>query len=91
MVREEHRLRVFESRVLRRIFGPKRDKMKDCWIELHNKELHNLHSSPSVIRMVKSRRMRWAGYIARMGGKEEFMWVTGGNGRKKETIRKMKT
>jgi hypothetical protein len=56
--REEHRLRVFENRVLRRIFGPKRDEVTGEWRKLHNKELHNLYSSPSIIRMIKSRRMR---------------------------------
>jgi hypothetical protein len=67
---EEHRLRVFENRVLRRIFGPKRDKVTGGWSKLHNEELHNLYSSPSKIRMMKSRTMRWAGQIARMGKAE---------------------
>jgi hypothetical protein len=65
-VREEHRLRVFENRVLRRIFGPKRDEVTRGWRKLHNEELHNLYSSPSIIRMIKPRRMRWAGLVARM-------------------------
>jgi hypothetical protein len=65
--REEHRLRVFENRVLRRIFGPKRDEVTGGWRKLHNEELHNLYSSPSIIRMIKSRRMRWAGHVARIG------------------------
>jgi hypothetical protein len=60
-LREEQRLRLFENRVLRRIFGPKRDKVTGDWRKLHNEELHNLYSSPSIIRMIKSRRMRWAG------------------------------
>jgi hypothetical protein len=64
--REEHRLRVFENRVLRRIFGPKRDEVKGEWSKLHIEELHNLYSSPDIIRQVKSRRMRWEGYVARM-------------------------
>jgi hypothetical protein len=55
------------NRVLRRIFGPKRDEVTGGWRKLHNEELHNLYSSPSIIRMIKSRRMRWAGYVARMG------------------------
>jgi hypothetical protein len=63
-VREEHTLRVFENRVLRRIFGPKRDGVTGGWRKLHNKELHNLYSSPSIIRIKKSRRMRWAGHVA---------------------------
>jgi hypothetical protein len=58
---------VFENRVLRRIFGRKRDEVIRDWRKLHNEELHNLYSSPSIIRMIKSRRMRWAGYVARMG------------------------
>jgi hypothetical protein len=57
-VRDEHKLRVFENRVLRRIFGPKRDGVTGGWRELHNEELHNLYSSPSIIRIIKSRRMR---------------------------------
>jgi hypothetical protein len=64
MLKEGHRLRVFENRLLRMIFGPKRDKMKCCRIELHTEELHNLYSLPSVVRIVKSRRMRWARHIA---------------------------
>jgi hypothetical protein len=68
-LREEHRLRVFENRVLRTIFGPKRDEVIGGWRKLHNEELHNLYSSPStsIIRMIKSRRIRWAGHVARMG------------------------
>jgi hypothetical protein len=60
---------VFENRVLRRIFGPKRDEVTGEWRKLHNKELHDLYSSPSVIRIIKWRRMRWAGHVARMGEK----------------------
>jgi hypothetical protein len=58
---------VFENRVLRRIFGPKRDEVTGEWKKLHNEELHNVYSSPDIIRQVKSRRMRWAGHVARMG------------------------
>jgi hypothetical protein len=58
---------VFENRVLRRMFGPKRDEVMGEWRKLHNEELHNLYSSPDIIRHVKSRRMRWAGHVARMG------------------------
>jgi hypothetical protein len=68
-LREEHRLRVFENRVLREIFGPKRDEAIGGWRKLHNEELHNLYFSPSIIRMIKSRRMRWSGHVARMGEK----------------------
>jgi hypothetical protein len=60
---------VFENRVLRRIFGPKRDGAKRGWRKLHNEELHNLYSSPSIFSIIKSRRMRWAGHVARMGKK----------------------
>jgi hypothetical protein len=63
-VREEHKLRVFGKRVLRRIFGPKRDGVSGGWRKLHNEELHNLYSSPSIIRIIKSRRMRWMGNVA---------------------------
>jgi hypothetical protein len=63
-LREEHRLRVFENRILRRIFRPKRDEVKGGRRKLHNEELHNLYASPSRIRMIKPRRMRWAGHVA---------------------------
>jgi hypothetical protein len=65
-LREENRLRVFENRVLRRIFGPKRDEVAGLR-KLHKEELHILYSSPNIIRQIKSRRMRWAGHVARMG------------------------
>jgi hypothetical protein len=65
-LREEHRLRVFENRVLRRIFGPKRDEGTGGWKKLHNEELHGLYSSPSSTRVFKARRMRWAGHVVRM-------------------------
>jgi hypothetical protein len=66
-VREEHRLRVFENRVLRRIFGTKKDGETGERRKLHNMELHILYSSPNIIRNIKSRRMRWAGHVTRMG------------------------
>jgi hypothetical protein len=68
-LREEHRLRVFENRVLRSIFGPKRDEVTGEWRNLHNKKLRDLYSSPSLIRIIKSRRMRWAFHVARIGEK----------------------
>jgi hypothetical protein len=70
-LREEHRLGVFENRVLRRIFGPKRDEVTGEWRKLHNEKLRDLYSSPSIIRIIKSRRMRWEGHVTRMGGEEE--------------------
>ncbi|KAJ4450227.1 hypothetical protein ANN_01646 [Periplaneta americana] len=66
-LREEHRLRVFENKVLRTIFGAKRDEVTGEWRKLHNTELHSLHSSPDIIRNIKSRCLRWAGHVARMG------------------------
>jgi hypothetical protein len=60
-LREEHRQRVFENRVLWRIFGSKRDEVSGGWRKLHDEELHNLYFSPSIFRMIKSRRMKWAG------------------------------
>jgi hypothetical protein len=68
-LREEHKLRVFENRVLRRIFVPKCDGVTGRWRKLHNEELHNLYFSPSIIRIIKSMRMKWAGHVARMGEK----------------------
>jgi hypothetical protein len=65
-LREEHRLRVFENRVLKRIFGSKRDDVTGGWRQLYNEELHNLYSSPSIIRMIKSKERRWAGHVARI-------------------------
>jgi hypothetical protein len=67
-LKEEHRLRVFEVRVLRGIFGPKRDEVTGEWRKMHSGELHNLYSSPGIIRQIKSRRMSWVGHVARMGG-----------------------
>jgi hypothetical protein len=66
-LREEHRLKVFENRVLRIIFGPEKDEVKGEWRKLHSTELHNLYSSPDVIRQIKSRRMRSAEHVACMG------------------------
>jgi hypothetical protein len=65
-LREECRLRVYENRVLRRVFGPKRDEVTGEWRKLHNVELNDLYSLPNIVRVVKSRRMRWAGHVARM-------------------------
>jgi hypothetical protein len=67
ILREEHGLRVFENRVLRRLFGPKRDEVTGEWRKLHNGELYNLYSSPDIIRQIKLTRIRWAVHMARMG------------------------
>jgi hypothetical protein len=74
---EEQRLRVFENRLLRRIFGPKRDQATGEWRKLHNEELNSLYSSPNIIRVIKLGRMRWAGYVTCMGKREVhigFCW-----------------
>jgi hypothetical protein len=67
MLNEKHRLRVFENRVLRRILGPKRVEVVGGWGKLHNEELHSLYSSPDIIRVIKSKRMRWAWHVVHMG------------------------
>ena len=66
-LRVERKLRVFENRVLRRIFRPRRDEVTGEWRKLHNEELNDLYSSPNIVRVIKSRRMRWAGHVARVG------------------------
>ena len=66
-LREERKLRVFENMVLRRIFVPRRDEVTGEWRRLHNEELNDFYSSPNIVRVIKSRRMRWAGHVARMG------------------------
>ena len=66
-LREERKLKVFENMVLRRIFGPRRDEVTGEWRRLHNEELNDFYSSPNIVRVIESRRMRWAGYVARMG------------------------
>jgi hypothetical protein len=72
-LREEHRLRVFENRVLKRIFGPKREE-DGSWRKLHNDELHSLYSSPNIVRVIKLRRMRWAG-MWHAWGRRGVYWV----------------
>jgi hypothetical protein len=69
IVREEHKLRLFQNRVLRRIFGLKRNEAMEGLRKLHNEELRDLYSSPSIIRIIKSRRVKWEGHIARLGNK----------------------
>ena len=76
-LREESRLRVFENRILRRIFGPKRDENGE-WRRLHNEELHSLFRSPNIVRVITSTRLRWAGHVARMEeGRSAFKILTG--------------
>jgi hypothetical protein len=67
LLREELRLRVFKNKVLMRVFGPKKDKATGVWRKLHKNQLHDLYSSTTIVLVIKSRRMRWAGYVARMG------------------------
>jgi hypothetical protein len=71
-------MRVFENRVLRRIFGPKRDEVTGEWRKLHNEEVNGLYSLPNTVRVIKSRRLRWAGHVARMGKRERCVEGTGG-------------
>jgi hypothetical protein len=77
---------VFESRVLRRIFGPKRDEVTREWRKLHHEELRDLYSSPSIIRIIKSRRMRWAGHVARMGEKRNAYRLLVGKSERKRPL-----
>jgi hypothetical protein len=79
-----------ENRVLRRIFGPKKDEVTGGWRKLHNEELRDLYSSPSIIKMIKSMRMRWAGHGARMGEKWNAYRLLVGKPEGKETTRKTK-
>ena len=74
-LREERKLRVLENMVLRRIFGPRRDEVTGEWRRLHNEELNDLYSSPNIVRAIKSRRMRWAGHVARMVEEREVYRV----------------
>jgi hypothetical protein len=75
-LREAHRLRSFENRVLRKVFGPKREE-DGSWRKLHNDGLHSLYSSPNIVRVIKSRRVRWAGHVARMGERSVYRVLVG--------------
>jgi hypothetical protein len=89
-VGEEHKLRVFENRMLRRIFGPKRNGVTGGWRKLCNEELHNLYSSPSIIRIIKLGRMRSTEHVARMGEKRNVYRLLVGKPEGKETTMKTK-
>jgi len=83
-LREERKLRVFEKMVLRRIFGRRRDEVTGEWRKLHNEELNDLYSSPNIVRVIKSRRMRWAGHVACMGGERGCIGSWWGNRRERD-------
>jgi hypothetical protein len=83
---EEHKLKVFENRVLRRISGPKRDEIIGGWRECHDEELQNLYSSPNIIRMFKSRRMGWTGRVAGMGRRGIHVVVGGEQSERKRPL-----
>ena len=85
-LREECRLRVFENRVLRRVFGPKRDEVTREWRKLHNEDLNDLYSSPNIVQVIKSRRLGWAGHVARMGRGEAYTGFWWGNLRERDQL-----
>jgi hypothetical protein len=75
--REEHRLRVLENRMLRKVFGPKKDEVTASWRKLHDEELHDFYSSPSIIRIIKPRRMMWAWHVTLMGKRAAYRLLVG--------------
>ena len=84
--REERKLRVFENMVLRRIFGPGRDEVTGEWRRLRNEELNDLYSSPNIVWVIKWRRMRWPGHVARMGEERGYIWSWWGNRRERRPL-----
>jgi len=82
---EEYKLRVFANRLLGRIFGPERDEVSGQWRKLHNEELNGLYSSPNIVRVIKTRKMRWAGHVEHIGLGEKGMHIFGGEISGKET------
>jgi hypothetical protein len=84
-MRWKHRLRVSENGMLRRIFGPKRDEATGEWRKLHNEELNDMYSSPNIVQVTKSRRMRWVGNVAQIGERTGIYWVLVGKPVGKET------
>jgi len=87
-LREERKPRVFKNMVLRRIFGPRRDEVTGEWRRLHNEELNDLYSSPNIVRVIKWRRMRWAGHVARMGEERGVYSVLVGKPEGKRPLRR---
>ena len=83
-LREERKLRLFENMVLTRIFGPRRDEVMGEWRRLHNEELNDLYSSPNIVQVIKSRRMRWVGHVARMGEDRGCIGSYWGNWRERD-------
>jgi hypothetical protein len=90
-LREERRLRVFDNRVLRRVFGLKRDEVTGEWRKLHNEELNDLYSLPNIVWVVKLKRMRWVGHVARMGEERRVHRVLVGKPEGKEAIGETQT
>ena len=88
--REERKLRVFENMVLRRMFGPRRDEVTGEWRRMHNEELNGLYSSPNIVRVIKSRRMRWAGHVVHMGEEMGAYKVLVGKPEGKRPLRRLR-